>query len=230
MISGELFNGIYQTVFILSIISFLIGIIFIKSHNRKDFIILFYLFLSITFDLISDNALKLFGDPRNTHIGNSWSIVEFLLFVYFFHLTKRINKYFQIIFVILFIVICYYTFSYIISFYQLTNVHKLTSAIYFSSISIYLFYTFLKNANERLMQTSLFWQNTGVFIYFTGNIIIFLLFDFYYSEEKQFWLSALSFEYWRLSWSIHNILTFIKSLCFVIGFYMNYKYMSINKA
>ncbi|MEL7147940.1 MAG: hypothetical protein AAFO69_16320, partial [Bacteroidota bacterium] len=90
---------------------------------------------------------------------------------------------------------------------------------YFSFTSVTLYYLFLKNVTTNLLSTSLFWQNTGFFLFFTGNILVFLMIDYLFVNYD------LSF---KLGWMIHNLLTIVKTLCFLIAFYINFRNYSVS--
>lgn len=222
MISKETFTLVYDISFYLNIICLVAGLLFIKFQARKDIVLLIYITFSVMFDFMADKFVLWFDLSTNYHILNTWSFVEFLVLFYFFLQIDELKKYKRqlYIFLFLFLVTCTVVLTFYKSIYELINVHKLYSAFFFSAISIVLFYRFLQSLKNNLLRTSLFWQNTGVFIYFTGNIMIFLMIDYLFSGDLEFS---------RTAWLIHNFLTIIKTLCILFAFVVNKKYASINQ-
>ena len=222
MISTETFKLVYYISFFLSILSLLFCLFLLKYQGGKDIVLLLYLGISVFFDFMNEYFVKWFELSTNYHILNSWSFVEFLVLFYFIlqieELKKYRNKFY--IFLVLFLVTCVLVLTFYKSIYELINIHKLYSAFFYSSVSIVLFYQFLQSLKNNLLRTSLFWQNTGLFIYFTGNIMIFLMIDYLYSDNYSFF---------NTGWIIHNFLTIIKTICIMMSFYINKKYHSVNQ-
>jgi len=223
MLSLEVFKNIYETSFYFNIFCLVTGLFFYKKLNNKSLVILFYLFFSISFDFAGGRFVRnIFELKTNIHFSNYWTITEFIILFFFYFKIKGLkNKIvIQLTILLLFVISYFLFFIYIGSFYEFNNYHQVFEAIYFSSMSIVLYYSFLNNLEIKLLSNSLFWQNTGLFIYFTGNILIFLMIDFYYGGD---------FKFFRISWGIHNLLTIVKSICFLFAFIMNAKYSKINQ-
>lgn len=223
MISTEIFDLIYYSGFYFNILCFLIGIVLIKYQAHFDKIIICYLILSVTFDFTGNTVREWLDLKTNLHIGNVWYLVEFGCLFFFYYSINEFLKYkIQLIgLTVIFLLTYLIVFIFFVSIYEYTNIFEFYGAFHYSFVSIFVYYVFLKKLENRLTIKSVFWYNTGIFIYFTGNILIFLLQDYFFHGD---------YEYWNVTWTIHNILTFIKSSCFLIGFYMNYKHSKINEA
>ena len=101
------------------------------------------------------------------------------------------------------------------------HIHNMWSFIEFIVLWIFYFqiFQFLNKLDTHLLRKSLFWQNSAFFIYFTGNILMFLMVDYMFLGD----IGLLN------SWAIHNILTIIKALGLIIAFYINTRYYSENR-
>ena len=217
MVTDQIFELIYDTGFYLNILCLIAGFILFRFHKRKDLIILVYLLFSIVFDYLNENVREWFDVDTNYHVNNLWTIVEFFILAIFYLCVKDFKKFkiYQILFAFLFIVLVFIVFISLKSIYEFDNINKIYSALYFSISSIVLYYLFLKDVRVHLLKSSLFWQNTGIFIYFTGNIMVFLTIDYMFSSDFSFTMTG---------WTIHNVLSIVKTLCFMNGFYKNKGY------
>ena len=216
MISGELFELIYQTGYYFTIFCLLTGIALYRHQPRLTRIILLYLLLSITSDFLAKYLVRWFQLSTNYHIINLWTLVEYITISYFFFQVEELRKYktLQILAFVGFIGSYLIGFLFFISIYELTNFYKFFESLIFCIQSIVLYYRFTLNLDTELTRTPMFWQNTGLFIFFTGTLLIFLMIDFLFADN---------FAFLNIGFVIHNLLTIIKTLCFLIAIYVNYR-------
>lgn len=221
MVTDQIFEIVYYTGYYLNILCLIVGVTLIKFLKKKDRIILIYLVSSIIFDFLNENVRNWFNVDTNYHVNNLWTIIEFLILAFFYLKISEFRKYkvLQIIFGIVFIILASIVFIYFKSIYEFDNINKLYSALYFSISSIILYYLFLKDVRVHLLKSSLFWQNTGIFIYFTGNIMVFLTIDYMFSSDFSFTITG---------WTIHNVLSIVKTLCLLYAFIVTRRFISEN--
>ena len=221
MVSEETFLFIYDVSFYANIVCVLIALALLKYQSKKDYVIIIYLVISVLCDLISDLIPRNFEVNNTNYIANLWTFMEFVTLSVFYYYIRELglSKKYHIAVIAIFTLICFIIFFQFKSIFEFVNLHKIVSALYYSTVSIYLFYQFLVNVRSNLISTSIFWQNTGIFFYFTGNILIFLMLDYLLSENYSFL---------NVGWMIHNLLTIIKTICFAMAFIVNYIYNRLN--
>lgn len=89
---------------------------------------------------------------------------------------------------------------------------KVTSSIYFLVLSILFFYVLLKDLpTQSILQLPMFWINSGVMIYFSGSLTLFILSDYLVNTLHNDLM---------LYWTFHNFLGIIKNILFIIGIWM----------
>lgn len=221
MITDQIFEIVYYTGYYLNILCLIVGIILIKNLRKKDLIIIAYLISSIIFDFLNENVRDWFNVDTNYHVNNLWTIIEFFILAFFYLTIPEFKKYkiLQIVFGLIFIALVSIIFIYFKSIYEFDNINKLYSALYFSISSIILYYFFLKDVRVHLLKSSLFWQNTAIFIYFTGNIMVFLTIDYMFSSDFSFTITG---------WTIHNVLSIVKTLCLLYAFIVTRRFINDN--
>lgn len=221
MVSSETFLLIYDISLYANIACVILSLVLLKYQAKRDRLIIIYLILSVLCDLFSEMLPRVFDIKNTNYIANLWTFMEFITLTLFYSFVRelKLSRKYHIKTIFAFTIVCLIIFLQFKSVYDFVNLHKIVSALYYSTLSIYLFYQFLVNVDNNLIRTSIFWQNTGIFFYFTGNILIFLMLDYLLSED---------FSFLNVGWGIHNMLTIIKTVCFATAFIINFKYRRLN--
>ena len=147
-------------------------IIYKKNLDRKYFIIIMLVIISLSSDMISFFFGWVYG--LNYSIMNLYILFEILLVGYFFYLNLDIKKV-----VLTFTCISLFTFLYLILYINFNSYYGLFLAVN-SHINIFwciwLFYQFFKEEKEFYIERSpVFWINIGLLTYFSGALFTFIL-------------------------------------------------------
>ncbi len=170
-------NIFYILIFISAIISVmpLVVAVFKLKYIRGVLLPIFLLTLS---SLLTEGITKYLITPgqNNLELYHIYTIIEFILISLFYILFFR--KYFNSILISLLIPV-FFLAAYID--YKLNGLKSMDNfstsleSIIFIFYSISFFYYALKNLIfENLLSTPLFWLNTAILIYFSGNLILFV--------------------------------------------------------
>ena len=84
--------------------------------------------------------------------------------------------------------------------------------VYFIPLSIYLFYQLINDQpTDNIRRFPVFWVNTAVLIYFSGNFFLFLAYSFFTFKRI-----------YALFYPIHSILNALKNMMFGIALIFQY--------
>lgn len=114
---------------------------------------------------------------RNLHVYQAFSVLNFnlLLLIFGRHLGSRLKKpllRFQIIYTLLAIANSHFIQGY----FSFNSNVTTSSSLIFISLSIAYFFKLLKEVKyQKLEKTPMFWISTGVLMYYSSTLILFLL-------------------------------------------------------
>lgn len=159
---------------ILSVIPFTIAIINIKSI-QKYLIMLFLLMMANVIMEFLNIGFSEFG-YSNLYIYHYFTVIEFAFISLFYALFFK--KYFNTMF-IYFLIPAFlgvaYTDYKINGLNSMDNFSTSVESIILIFYSLFFFYYVLKNlVLENLLSTPVFWLNTAILFYFSGNMILFV--------------------------------------------------------
>lgn len=181
---------------------------YIKDYFRPLF---FYLVVSVIVEAIAF-VLRL-GNTSPKMLPYIYTLLEFTFLSLFYSMLFR--HYFKpIIFNLLIILfpIISFLLCQIFEFRSGDHYSVAIEAIVMISYCLFLFYYILKNLIfENLLQSPVFWINTGILFYFAGNFTIFIFGDFIASHREGAF---------PLLWkSIHTFFNISMNILFGIGFW-----------
>ncbi len=83
----------------------------------------------------------------------------------------------------------------------------------FIGLAVVFFYRLMKDLPAlEIQRLRMFWINTAILIYFSGNLFLFIFNDYLVSVLKN---------NLEVYWSFHNLLNIAKNLLFAIGLWQN---------
>jgi hypothetical protein len=178
--SGERLLLILITVALLTDTTSFILVYFFKSNAG---------FLSSVYRVLEFIFLALM---YRSYFSNRWQKTAMLSLIYFF--------------VGLQVVGLFLTHSDIVKSYS-----TVFSSITFITLSIAFFFKLMKDLPTlHLQRLAMFWINTAILVYFSGNFFLFLMNDY---------LVNVMHDNLMVYWSFHNMLNIIKNLLFAIAFW-----------
>ncbi len=197
---------------ILPIILGLINLKYIKSYVVPLFILVF---ISLSVEMISWGFSQF--SQNNLYIFHLFTVIEFTLITLFYILYFK--KYFKpIVFLILipvFLIIAITEYT-IKGAGCMNNITTSIESILFVSFSLFLYYYVMtKSLIENLFSSSVFWLNSAILIYFSGNLLLFI-FSSYLAETEQ--------ENYFILWAtIHSFFNITFNLLLSLGFWKTRK-------
>lgn len=193
---------------ILPIILGLINLKYIKNYVVPLFILVF---ISLTVEIISWGFSQF--SENNLYIFHLFTVVEFILIslFYIFYFKQYFKPIIFITLLPLFIIITI-TEYYIKGANCMNNISTSVESILFVSYSLFLyFFVMKKSLIENLLSSSIFWLNSAVLIYFSGNLLLFLFSSYLAETENK--------NYFILWATIHSFFNITFNLLLSIGFW-----------
>ncbi|MES2382796.1 MAG: hypothetical protein V4538_17245 [Bacteroidota bacterium] len=151
---------------------------------------------------------------NNLNILHIYTVVEYSFLAYFLHLVvekKRVKD-------IILISIPIYgalALSYSIFISNLVGFNsagRVAECVLLSAFALYWFYSLLdSDEHTSLKRYPYFWLNSGITLYFMGNVFMFMLYSLLNSPTDM--------DYW----TVHSVLNIIANLFYFIGFICNHR-------
>jgi len=194
--------------FLFSCLAFVTGLYCIKALNRIYLTVFILASVSIFVEILS--FVLGYYQIENLSLLFFFTIVEYLLWTVFFMLIFNNSVANVIIIVASILFLGSAILDYIFYEFKAMNNYSLsTECIILVGYSFFLFFKVMKNSlTDNLLREPYFWFNCGVLIYFSGNILLFLLGKFLNNEQT-----------WFIWAPIHNILNIIYNSLIAIGFW-----------
>lgn len=198
-----------STAFVL--VPLLYGIIK-KCYLQRDIFPVFIL-LIITFFVEIINTWCGLKGMNNMFIFSIYTPIEFILFTlfykYFFDSIRNSNfHYFLILFFL-----CVATFDtfFINDYLTINNFSPSIESIVFILYSLIAFFFIMKKLMfQNLLNTSFFWINIAILIYFAGNLFLFLFSNHLQQSDHAQYLAL---------YNIHSVTNIIYYILITIGFW-----------
>jgi len=194
---------------------FLPMVIAIGKNRRHQYyvrILLFGLIISAITDII--NQFVFVSNRWNSAIlFHGYTVLEFiiyaLLYQHFFH-NPHIKKGIKVI-IVLFLIFKVIDVTLISNIKEHDTLAMTLESIVMITFGLLYFDQVLKEmAIPNLERYPVFWINSGILIYFSGSLFLFLFSDFIFNNRMSYW----SF------WPIHSCLTITKNISFAIGLWL----------
>jgi hypothetical protein len=205
---------------ILSALVPLPGLIKFKSYSRELKLLMSLVIISFLCDIGSIYLKPVFNINTN-YASSGYQLAEFIiLFVIYYHALhyqRRLNVFagLGLIFLLLF-----FTNLLFIQQEGINTYTKLYAAFVFILLSIGYFYQLMKDLPTlHLQRLPMFWINTAVLVYFSGNFFLFLMSDY---------LVKVLHEDLMIYWSFHNFLNITKNLLFASAVWQGYRALATN--
>jgi len=171
----------------------------------------FLVILSVIIEALNEIHVGL--DLNNFYLFHFFTIIEFTLISQFYH--RFFKQYFNpliikiLIFAFLIIAFIDYRLN---GFNYVDNFSITIESVILTFYSVFFFYYILKNLLfENLLNAPFFWINTGVIIYFSGNLILFAFSNYLFETEPK--------KYHMLWYTVHAIINISYNILISVGFW-----------
>lgn len=201
----------YLSVF--STFSTLIVAIIRNNTLTKEMRVLFlYVLVAAFVEILSSTFTKL--NIKNLYLINLFTVVECTMLSLFYLKIFTTKKYSIIIYVLLF---CFYSifvydFIFLHNFNRMNIFSIIVESFILIGFSLLYFYELAKKMEYvSILSNPLFWVNSSILIYFSGNLFLFIFSNY-----------ILNHSYNRL-WNIHSVLNIIYNTLLIIAFWKTTK-------
>lgn len=189
----------------------LLGMIQLRKTNNY----LVLLFILVVFSFLID-FITLYNPSLRTFLYTTYDILQYVIILFIFlsqSKIKIIRKAYFSVFSILIIYSLIFLFYDSIFNFRIPDLQTVSMfAIILASLLFYInIYETLPDSN--LFKYPLFWLNSGLLLYFCGNLFLFVSFNYYSSDQL-----------YQLYYPIHNSLNALKNLFFGIAFLTQFIY------
>lgn len=205
-----------QIFFTLASYSTLIPLIVaIYNRNKLDYplkYLSYLIYFSACIEIIS--AILWWQEENNLPLLHIFVVVEFILigWMYQLHLYKLYNRYLIPVLIVAFSIFSIINSLFIQSIYTFNTYARPIGNLLFIIFAISYYYKLLKELKIRYLERNpMFWINTGILIYFSGSLFLFI-FSNYLLKQTQ-----LN----NLFWSIHAGLNVFINVLYAIGLWLS---------
>lgn len=200
--------GYISTLF--STLSFIVGLLCIKSINR--YLVPIFLIVSVSFVTEIINVVLVRSNINNLFIFHFYTVIEFILISFFYLLffKKYLNANYLLLPIPVFLIVTFIDYK----INGLNSMDNFSASIEAVILSIYSLVSFLfvmrKLLFENILSAPFFWINSGVLFYFSGGLLVFAFSNYFLATELSNH-SAL--------WSIPQLLNILYNILISIGFW-----------
>jgi len=187
--------------------------IFRLSTLRKELkTLLLFIFIAAAFELITIYMASI--EVESISLFPIYILIEFFFFVVIYRMVlvsdlwKRVILYSAIVFAILFVLNLFFFWE----SDKMSSYIRSLESILIIVFTLAYFYQAIENLLvPSLNQDPMFWVNTALLVYFSGNLIFFIISNYLLEQSRQLLMEA---------YLIHSILIIIRNLLFTIGLWM----------
>lgn len=200
--------GYISTLF--STLSFIVGLLCIKSINR--YLVPIFLIVSVSFVTEIINVVLVRLNINNHFIFHFYTVIEFILISFFYLLFFReySRQQYFLLPIPLFLIIAFIDYK----INGLNSMDNFSSSVGAVFLSLYALFSFLfvmrKLLFENILSAPFFWINSGILFYFSGNLLVFAFSNYVFAKEESIG-NAL--------WSIPQFLNIFYNILISIGFW-----------
>lgn len=160
--------------------------------------------LLVGLSFLCDLAMFTLGMARfNTYpVGNAFMLVQSLILLFIYRDALKANASLFLLIGIVFTAFSVVNFFFIQGPFVVNSHSMVASSVGFIILSLVYFRKLLVNLPETFVhRIPMVWVNTAVLIYFSGNLFLFMLYNYFFSTL----------------WILHNVLNVIKNILLFIA-------------
>ena len=196
---------------LFSIISFIVG--FTNLKKIKTYLIPIFTMVTISVIVEIINFVFVTFVQNNLFIFHIFTLIEFILLTLFYSYLLKNYIHPKIYYLLIFLFTLMAFFDYKIG--GLNTINSLSSTVesillVINSLLLFFFIIY-KMMIPNLLSSSIFWINSGILIYFSGNIFLFAFSNYLHTTEV---------EKYAILWAImHSSLNIIYNICLSTAFW-----------
>ena len=201
----------YISVF-ATFLTLIVAILRNKTLIKEMRVLFLYVLIAAFIEILSSTFAKF--NIKNLYLINLFTVAECTILSLFYLKIFTIKKYSIIIFVLLF---CFYSI-FIYDFIFLHGVNNMdvfpviVESFILMGLSLFYFYELAKKMEYvDILSNPLFWVNSSILIYFSGNLFLFIFSNYILTLPN------------NKLWSLHDILNIIYNTLFIIAFWKTSK-------
>lgn len=208
--AGQAYSILEYFAYYSALIPIIPALFRLKSLNKTLIVLLLFSLLGFLADKAYSIALP--DTELSNRIINSWSLIEFSLLCLLFILEARTRKLTVSLYLLLTLFAGFSVFALYSRFGKPDTIVAPTEAGLAILLSVFfLVRLFYDPANAQPLRHYFFWICSGLLLYFSASILIFLAIDYldyssYYNPSEG-----------QRVWSIHNIAVILCNLVFSVG-------------
>lgn len=208
--NSEIYSWLANVSVVITLVPLIVGVLRLKSVGKYLTPMLIVVIISVITDLL--NHLLVSNGINNYLVFRVFTPIELILICLFYSMFYK--QYFKSIFLLipipLFIIVAFIDYK-INGIDNFDNYATAFEAITFSILSLWSFlYIVNKMIFEKVTSEPFFWINTGILLYFAGNLILFIFNDYILTHQGSSHIAL---------WAIHSILNIFYNILIAIGFW-----------
>lgn len=194
----ELYNILWHSSIFSEAITFGLGCILYKSLKDYLKILLGIVTVGLIVDIV--NTILTYKKINNYFIFHYYTIIEFILWILFYYVFYReVNKKYFLIFALIpiFLIVCYTDYK----MNGLSSMDNFSSSLESLILTLFSLISFKelmnKNVTINFLKNPFFIVNSGILLYFLGNLCFFTFSNYFCSNSGQDYMAP---------WGLHSIL------------------------
>jgi hypothetical protein len=152
---------------------------------------------------------------NNLDVLHIYTILEGSFFLLFYRslFKDALVKKLMLVVIAAYILFAVYHSFFLANMFEFNSVTRVAECIILTTCGMYFFYTlFADDEYINLKRYPYFYINSGVLLYFMGNIFLFMLYAFVIQTEKNGSISV---------WGLHSVLNIGANILYCVGFLCN---------
>lgn len=148
---------------------------------------------------------------NNLMVMHVYTVLELFFYCFFYSLLFKStsSKYYLLVLSLVLLAAELVDAFYISKLSRINSIASYCEALAFMVVSLLFFYSMIKNLPQKnILNYPLFWFNSGILIYFSGNLFLYLFISFVNPQDSRF-LGDL--------WNINSFLYFAYNLFLIAG-------------
>lgn len=201
--------------FLGTLIPVCIGLLHYRKLKPSAKNIVWLAFVSFVFDIVG--RVLWWNKIPNLFVGNMYAIIEFAIisFIYKFEFKSFIPKYW--LETVVGVTVCFFLYNLLWGqgFFFNNTLSKTIESVLLILFSLLYFHKTIKELKiTRLEATPMFWFNSGVLLYFSGSLFIFIFSNYLLTYSKELGIQI---------WAIHAFFMMLFYFTISIALWVNHK-------
>lgn len=190
-----------------ALVPFTPAMLYWKYFSKALRVFALFVFIAVMFDMYS--VITGYLGINNLDVLHLYTVVEYSFLAYFLHSiieNKRVKNLILISIPVYGVLALSYSI-FISNLVGFNSAGRVVECLLLSTFALYWFYSLLESDEyTSLKRYPYFWLNSGITLYFMGNVFMFMLYFLLNSPTD------------RDYWTVHSVLNVIANLFYLVGF------------